>query len=150
MVRSQAVRRSPLNGKTLDGRTLLTIKNTLRGSLILLLAAWIARLAWANDPSDADREKARLCHEKNAALRPEFDKAVAANGACTKSSDCAVLTPGCPFGCYVAVARMHAVEVERLPHELVGRAPDCRCMYKCTARPRASCVRGNCTIESRR
>jgi len=129
---------------------MLAVRNSVLGGLLLVLAVWMARLAWASDSSDTDREKARICHEKTASLRAEFDKAVALNGSCGSSSECAVLTPGCPFGCYVAVARTHADEVERLAQNLADRNQDCRCMYKCKARPLASCVRGTCTIQSTR
>ena len=127
------------------------VSNILPRGVILIVAIWVGRLAWATDPSDAEREKARACHQKNAALRPDFDKAVAAHSTCKQSSDCVVLTPGCPFGCYVAVARTDAAEVERLAHELASRiGSDCRCMYKCSAAPRASCAGGRCTIPSPR
>src|SRR5262245_20975372 len=100
-------------------------------SKIVFVLVWAVRLASAQDGD--------VCQEKNAALRTELEQAVSTRNSCEHSTDCAVLTPGCPFGCYVGVARAHASEVEVLAEKLVGHnAPDCRCMYKCPAAPRAS------------
>ena len=125
------------------------ITRGLRIVFVLGLAFWALRLASAQDGGAGDgREKSGLCQEKNAALRTEFEQAVSTRNSCEQSTDCAVLTPGCPFGCYVGVARAHASEVEVLAEKLVGsNAPDCRCMYKCPAAPQASCVHGICTTE---
>jgi hypothetical protein len=129
---------------------MITLESRLRGVLVLALAVWATRLAWGQDAgAGADRDRARLCYEKNAALRREFDQTVAANISCKKSSDCKVIAPGCPFGCHVAVARGAVSEVERRAREL-AKESECRCMHRCTAAPRAQCVHNKCTIESER
>jgi hypothetical protein len=129
---------------------MIASRNTQRVCLLLGLAVWVAPLTWGQDAgSGPDPDRARVCHEKNAALRPEFDKAVSAHNSCQKSSDCAVVTPGCPFDCYVAVAKAEVSEVERRARELVSES-GCRCMYKCSKVPRAFCVDGKCAIDSRR
>jgi hypothetical protein len=116
---------------------------------VLALAVWVVRVASAQDGgTGADQQRAR-CHEKNAALLPEFEKAVSAHNSCKTSAECVVVTPGCPFGCYVSVAREYASEIGLLARDLVSRR-GCQCMYKCSAAPQASCVHGTCTTEARR
>ena len=124
-----------------------TVRTIAQASLVLGLAVWIARPSRGADGGlDAAREKARVCREKETAVRPEFDKAVSEHNACRKASDCAVLTPGCPFGCYVGVRASDLAVVEARARELVSQiGSDCRCMYRCTAKPRATCVHGKCS-----
>jgi hypothetical protein len=125
-----------------------TVKCTSRMVFALSLVFWAVRLASAQDGDAGHGREAQLCDETNAALRSEFEQAVSTRNSCEHSTDCAVLTPGCPFGCSVSIARAHASKVEVLAQELVSRSgPDCRCMYKCPAAPRAACVHGTCTTE---
>jgi hypothetical protein len=125
-----------------------TVRSIAQVSLVLGLVVWIARPSRGADGGlDAAQERARVCHERQTALRPEFDKAVSEHNTCKKASDCAVLTPGCPFGCYVGVRASDLVVFEARARELVSQiGSDCRCMYKCTSKPRASCVHGRCAI----
>jgi hypothetical protein len=61
-----------------------------------------------------------------------------------------VITPGCPFGCYVGVRISDLAMVETRVHELVrGSGSDCACKYKCGPTPRAACAKGKCAIEAR-
>jgi|SRR6516165_1694182 hypothetical protein len=125
------------------------IRGGLRIVVVLGLAIWAVRLASAQDVGAGDdSDKGTLCQEQNASLRAEFERSVSTRNSCERSTDCAVLVPGCPFGCYVGVARAHASEVELLVKKLTGgNPPDCRCMYKCPAAPQASCAQGICTTE---
>jgi hypothetical protein len=130
---------------------MFTSRSVVQASTVLALVIWIARPSRGNDGGlEAGREQARVCHEKQAAMRPEFDKAISEHNSCTKASDCAVLTPGCPFGCYVGVRSSDLVEVDARVRELVrGSKSDCKCKYKCGPTPRAACVKGKCAIEPR-
>lgn len=95
----------------------------------------------------AAREQARLCDRKQEALRPDFEKSVSEHVACTEASDCAVLTPGCPFDCYVGVRGSDVALVEARARELISKLGDCRCMYRCIGKPKVSCVQGKCAVE---
>jgi hypothetical protein len=118
---------------------------------VLVAALWVGRPSMAEDGGlEAARDQSRVCHEKQAALRPEFEATVSEHNSCKTSSDCSVITPGCPFGCYVAVRAIDVALVESRARELVSRnGSECRCMYKCTQKPRSSCVHGRCTIEGK-
>jgi len=125
-------------------------RNVARTLLILGVATLLARLSWAQDADGGSgRDEARICRERNAALRPAFEKLVSEHNGCLHSPDCAVVAPGCPLGCYVAVSRSDVPMIESRGRELVeGNGPDCRCMYKCPPEPRSSCTNERCTTES--
>jgi hypothetical protein len=131
---------------------MITGRDVIRTLLILGVSTWIARLSWGQDTgADSGRDDARMCQERNAAICPAFEKLVSEHNSCLSSSDCAVVTPGCPLGCYVAVRRSDVPVVESRARELVAEnGPDCRCMYKCPPEPRPSCANGICTTESAR
>ena len=131
---------------------MLAPRSVVQASLVLALVVWIARPSRGDDGGlEAAREQARVCHEKQAAMRPDFDKALSEHNSCKKASDCAVLTPGCPFGCYVGVRSTDVAVVESRVRELVRRSgSDCTCKYKCVGTPRAACAKGKCAIELRR
>ncbi len=107
------------------------------------------RLCFPPDDVEAVRDPVRLCNEKRAVLVAEFGATVSEHNTCNESSECSVITPGCPFGCYVGVRAAAVAVVEGRTRELVSRqGSDCHCRYKCPAIPRASCVHGRCTIEA--
>lgn len=94
-----------------------------------------------------------VCKRKNDNLAREFAAVVEANAACAKAADC-VLVPvyECPFGCYVAVAKVGVTKAETALADLSKRLDaGCGCVYRCLAPPRrASCVEGRCVTYERR
>src|SRR5262245_52152600 len=119
-----------------------TAKSIVQVSLILVIAGWTARSSRGDDASDraAGGDDHRICREKRAALGPEFDKAVSEKNSCKSSSECAVLTPGCPFGCYVGVRRADLAAVQARVQELSSTlGADCTCKYRCPTQPAVSC-----------
>ncbi len=48
------------------------------------------------------------CAADEAEIQAEFDSYVAARQSCEVDSDCGLVYPGCPLGCYVVVATDHA------------------------------------------
>ena len=128
------------------------VKVLLGVCAVLGLAVWVARLAWGQDEGGGGLPKqARGCSAKSAVLRVEFEEIVSAHNQCKKSSDCEVLQPGCPFGCYVAVAKTHLWKVSERADELAASAGhECRCKYRCRVAPRAVCVHGTCMTKERR
>jgi hypothetical protein len=129
---------------------MITGRDVIRTLLILGVSTSIARLSWGQDAgAGSGGDDARMCQERNAAIRPAFEKLVSEHSSCLRSSDCAVVAPGCPLGCYVAVRRSDVSIVESRARELVAQGgPDCRCMYKCPPEPRPSCTNETCTTES--
>jgi hypothetical protein len=122
--------------------TIIKCRGVVRTLLILGVSIWIARPSWGQDTgAGSGRDEAPMCHERNAAIRPAFEKLVSEHNSCLRSSDCAVVTPGCPLGCYAAERRSDVPNVESRARELVAQSgPDCRCMYKCPPEPSPSCT----------
>ena len=79
-------------------------------------------------------------------IQDRWDAWVEDHGACEVPEDCAVVYPGCPLGCYEAVAAEHAAEAEEVAdrlirrYELGGRA----CAYDCVEAPPLTCDAGTC------
>ena len=89
------------------------------------------------------------CVASEEEVQREFDQLVAASNSCERDTDCAVVSPGCPLGCQVAINAEHKQVVERRARELIddyergGRA----CDYECVAQGRVACVAARCDFE---
>jgi hypothetical protein len=129
---------------------MITGSDFVRTLLILGLSTCLTELSWGQDVSGGPgHDEASTCQERNEAIRPAFEKLVSEHNSCLRSSDCAVVAPGCPLGCYVAVRSSDVRIVESRARELVEQnAPECRCTYKCTPEPRPLCTNGTCTTDS--
>jgi hypothetical protein len=65
---------------------------------------------------------------------------------CTDVSECAIVYPGCPLGCYEAVAQEHVSEAQTEAQRIIdkyergGRA----CAYSCAEAPSLVCENQRC------
>jgi cytoskeletal protein RodZ len=82
-------------------------------------------------------------------IETKYQSAVARSNACQKATDCAVISPGCPLGCWSAVNAANAGQILHVAEQLRNeqKKPIGNCMYKCTAKPEPNCVNGQCTFQ---
>lgn len=82
-------------------------------------------------------------------IQADFDEHVAARGACTVDADCAVISPGCPLGCFVAVRADAAEECEAYARELIAsyERGGSRCAYDCVVPGPPRCEAGSCRVD---
>ena len=89
------------------------------------------------------------CTPTGEEIQAEFDAAVADANHCGADTDCVLVHPGCPLGCYVAVNKDHQAEIAELAEDLIedyessGQA----CMYSCMAPGEPRCEQGRCTVD---
>jgi hypothetical protein len=80
-------------------------------------------------------------------IRRRFADYVAGANTCAQASECALATPGCPLGCFVAVRGDRKADVEKKANELIaeyqraGRG----CIYDCASPGPLACVAGRCS-----
>jgi hypothetical protein len=90
------------------------------------------------------------CSPSEAEVQAEFDAFVTDHATCEADTDCAVFSPGCPLGCWVAVRSDALDEAEALADDLIddyvrgGTA----CAYECVAGGAATCLAGQCALCS--
>ncbi len=81
-------------------------------------------------------------------IKTEFEEVVAEAQSCTADSDCVLVTPGCPFGCFVPVHKDRQADVsaraEALREEANGGGASCA--YGCIAPPDPVCTGGACQL----
>ena len=88
------------------------------------------------------------CARSEEDIQQEFDEVIAASNDCSDASECTLVYPGCPLGCFVAVNTSKETEVEEKAAELIksyesgGRA----CAYDCIAPGPLECVSGKCAV----
>ena len=87
------------------------------------------------------------CSPSEDEIREEFDAEVAASRACEQQSDCVVLSPGCPLGCWVVVSTAARERVARKARELIEdyESGGATCEYDCTEAPAVACSAGVCS-----
>jgi hypothetical protein len=81
-------------------------------------------------------------------IKTEFDAFVASHNRCVADTDCVLVSPECPLGCFAAVESGSRVEVEEKAHELVRRYErgcSCSCAYDCISAV-AGCREGRCEV----
>ena len=59
------------------------------------------------------------CAPSEEEIKQEFGEFVSKHVACTRDTECALISPGCPLGCSVAIQAGAASEGERLGRELI-------------------------------
>ena len=82
-------------------------------------------------------------------IQEEFEEYVDGVNACSVATECAVVMPGCPLGCGVAVRVDQVAAVERKADELIGDyvSGGQVCIYTCPAPGAVECVGGRCAFE---
>src|SRR5262245_64921926 len=90
------------------------------------------------------------CGASEEEVQREFNALVAASNSCTRDSDCATVSPGCPLGCIVAVNAKHKQNVERRARELIDdyEAGGQACAYGCVNPGRVACIANTCGFEA--
>ncbi len=86
------------------------------------------------------------CVPSEEEIQEEFDAFTASRRGCEQDTDCTVVSPGCPLGCYEVVAKEHAAAVEKKAHELIAdyERRGQTCDYSCTEPPEPRCNDGQC------
>jgi hypothetical protein len=90
------------------------------------------------------------CARSEESVRAEFDAFVAASRSCATADECAVVSPGCPLGCQVAVRadKKDAVSAKAKSlieqYEVGGRS----CDYDCIGLTQVVCEAGQCGFAS--
>lgn len=91
---------------------------------------------------------AAACGRSEEDIQSEWDDTVAGANTCQTAADCALVSPGCPLGCFVAVNSAKKAEVAAKAQELIseyesgGRA----CDYSCVAPGAIECAEGRCAV----
>jgi hypothetical protein len=83
------------------------------------------------------------------ALRKEFEGYVETVNSCVSDSECTVIFPGCPLGCFVAVPEARRTEIEAKAQSMLTAFGGGRtvCGYNCAASSPASCTDRRCTSK---
>ncbi len=78
----------------------------------------------------------------------EFEAAVAEANDCVSSSDCVLIFPGCPLGCFTAVNRAREAEVRAKADELIAdyERGGAACAYSCIQPGALVCEGSNCAV----
>jgi hypothetical protein len=88
------------------------------------------------------------CGRSEDDIRAEWDETVAAANACQSAADCALVSPGCPLGCFAAVNTAKKAEVEAKAAELIDdyESGGAACAYDCIAPGPLECASGKCEV----
>jgi hypothetical protein len=83
-------------------------------------------------------------------IQAEFEDHLAANDSCTADTDCTVISPGCPLGCFVAVRADRADACEARARELIDdyESGGESCDYDCAAPGPVRCEAEHCTVDA--
>lgn len=80
-------------------------------------------------------------------LRADFDAHVEESNACVDDAECALISPGCPLGCFAAVRADRLESCEAYAARLVERYElgGASCEYDCIAPGPLRCEEGRCS-----
>jgi hypothetical protein len=83
------------------------------------------------------------------AVQREFEAYVATVNTCTADSECTVIFPGCPLGCFVAVPEARREQIEAKARAMVAAFAQggSACVYNCAANGPATCTAQRCTSQ---
>ena len=84
-------------------------------------------------------------HSEDAHME-QFQRMMQQNQACEKDSDCELIMPGCPFGCYAAVSATSKESVQKKLADLHKRLSP-RCVYRCVGPPTVECRQRSCALR---
>ncbi len=81
--------------------------------------------------------------------KKEFAGVVAGANSCTAATDCALVMPECPLGCYAAVNASQASAVQRRADDIVKRyrSGGHACAYDCIEPPPVACESAHCAMK---
>jgi hypothetical protein len=87
------------------------------------------------------------CAPSDEEVQAEFEAEVASSRACQTETDCTVISPGCPLGCWVVINASARTRLEQKARELIEdyESGGARCDYECTEAPALACLAGLCT-----
>lgn len=86
------------------------------------------------------------CAPSEEDIKHDFDVEVQRSNGCTEASECVVVSPGCPLGCWVLVNAEHQARVEAKARELIEdyESNGASCDFECTSAPEIACTAGKC------
>ena len=81
--------------------------------------------------------------------KKQFADVVAGANSCTAATDCVLIMPECPLGCYAAVNANQASAVQSRAADIVkqNRSGGRTCVYDCAAPPQLTCESGRCAMK---
>ncbi len=77
----------------------------------------------------------------------DVEAAIEDAGYCTESSECVVIYPGCPLGCYAAVNTAEVGAIEK-KIEKFHKQQGSECLYDCATHADPFCENGQCIVEA--
>jgi hypothetical protein len=88
------------------------------------------------------------CSPSEEAIQARFEAFVNTANQCTEASECTIVTPGCPLGCFVSVRADRRAEVEAKAHALVTEYQrwGAHCDYDCAAAGVPTCSDHRCAF----
>lgn len=89
------------------------------------------------------------CAPSSEDIRADFDEHVARSSTCSVDADCAVISPGCPLGCFVAVRADAADACEAYARDRITafERAGTSCDYDCVAPGTPRCEAGACVVD---
>jgi hypothetical protein len=91
---------------------------------------------------------ATACGASEEDVQAEFNAFVADHDDCQAATDCALISPGCPLGCSVALRADAVDEAEAFAKDLIEdyERGGASCDYGCTGAQRVACTDEVCQI----
>ena len=82
-------------------------------------------------------------------IQAEFAAHVEESNACVEDAECALISPGCPLGCFVSVRADAADACAAYAAQLIDEyeRSGARCDYDCIAPGPVRCEEGRCTAD---
>ena len=82
-------------------------------------------------------------------IHEQFREYVATANQCQAASECVLVVPGCPLGCFVAVRSERKADVEAKARELIAHymKDGASCIYECLAPGPVECVQSRCKVS---
>jgi hypothetical protein len=89
------------------------------------------------------------CGASEEDVQREFDEFVAERNRCSADTECVLVFPGCPLGCFVAVNAQFEAVVAAKAEDLIDdyERGGTRCDYGCVQAGAVVCLDGRCATE---
>lgn len=93
---------------------------------------------------------ATACGPSAQEIQSQFQERVDQSQACETASDCSLIYPGCPLGCYVAVRADLADELSAYAAQLISdyESGGVSCAYGCAEPGELVCSESACALVS--